>query len=83
MKQFNIHFAKTHLSKLVDDAAEGESFVIAKAGKPLVKVIAIGVSESPRKQRFGFLEGQAVVPSQAAFDAMGASDIEKAFGGDE
>jgi prevent-host-death family protein len=37
----NIHEAKTHLSRLVDKAAKGESFIIAKSGKPMVKVIAI------------------------------------------
>ncbi len=41
MHQVNIHEAKTHLSKLIDEAVQGESFIIAKAGKPLVKVISI------------------------------------------
>ena len=39
MQQYNIHAAKTHLSALVEKAAQGEAFVIAKAGKPIVKVI--------------------------------------------
>ena len=39
MQTVNIHEAKTHLSRLVDQAANGESFVIAKAGKLLVKVV--------------------------------------------
>jgi prevent-host-death family protein len=34
MRTFNIHEAKTHLSRLVDEAEQGDSFVIAKAGKP-------------------------------------------------
>jgi prevent-host-death family protein len=38
MKTVNIHDAKTHLSKLIDAAAKGEPFIIAKAGKPMVKV---------------------------------------------
>ncbi|NEH40225.1 type II toxin-antitoxin system Phd/YefM family antitoxin, partial [Rhizobium ruizarguesonis] len=38
MQTVNIHEAKTHLSRLVDKAAKGESFIIAKAGKPMVKV---------------------------------------------
>jgi prevent-host-death family protein len=42
----NIHEAKTQLSRLIDRAAKGESFVIAKAGKPLVKVSAL---EAPAK----------------------------------
>ena len=41
MLTVNIHEAKTHLSKLVDHAVKGEAFVIAKAGKPLVKVMAL------------------------------------------
>ena len=41
MRTVNIHEAKTHLSRLVDKAARGESFVIAKSGKPLVKVMAL------------------------------------------
>jgi prevent-host-death family protein len=39
MQTVNIHEAKTHLSRLVDQAAKGDSFVIAKSGKPLVKVV--------------------------------------------
>lgn len=40
MRTYNIHFAKTHLSRLVEAAAKGESFLITKAGKPMVKVVA-------------------------------------------
>ena len=36
MQQYNIHAAKTHLSALVEKAAEGEAFIIAKAGKPII-----------------------------------------------
>ena len=42
MKTINIHEAKTHLSRLVDQVVNGEPFVIAKAGKPLVKVCCVG-----------------------------------------
>ncbi|MND34536.1 hypothetical protein D3C80_251550 [compost metagenome] len=41
MKTVNIHEAKTHLSRLVEEAANGEGIVIAKAGKPMVKVVAL------------------------------------------
>lgn len=41
MKSVNIHEAKTHLSRLVEAAAQGESFIIAKAGKPMVKVVPL------------------------------------------
>jgi prevent-host-death family protein len=41
MQTVNIHEAKTHLSRLIEKAVQGESFVIAKAGKPMVKVTAL------------------------------------------
>lgn len=40
MRTVNIHKAKTQLSKLIEKASKGESFVIAEAGKPVVKVTA-------------------------------------------
>ncbi|MFN7107292.1 MAG: type II toxin-antitoxin system Phd/YefM family antitoxin [Brevundimonas sp.] len=62
METVNIHQAKTHLSRLIEKAAKGESFIIAKAGKPMVKVTAI--EETPQKavQRIGFMKGEGVVP---------------------
>ena len=52
----NIHEAKTHLSKLVDRAAKGEEIIIAKAGKPLVKLSAVTETAGERgaRRRFGF-----------------------------
>ena len=47
MKTVNIHDAKTHLSKLIDAAAKGEPFIIAKAGKPMVKVVPIDAPRRP------------------------------------
>jgi prevent-host-death family protein len=55
MKTVNIHAAKTQLSKLVDEAAKGEPFVIAKAGKPLVKVTALAAPIGTQTRRLGFL----------------------------
>ena len=81
MKHVNIHEAKTQLSKLVDEAAKGEPFVIAKAGKPLVKVIAIDAPEPRKVQPIGFLAGHIVVPDD--FDRMGAAEIEQMFGLEE
>jgi len=72
----NIHEAKTHLSRLVDRAAKGESFVIAKAGKELVKVTALEAPAAPR--RLGFLAGQIEVPEH--FDRMFSAEIEALFG---
>ena len=44
MRTVNMHEAKTQLSRLVADAAAGEPFIIARAGKPLVKVVAVDLS---------------------------------------
>lgn len=76
MVTVNIHEAKTHLSKLVDQAVKGETFVIAKAGTPLVKVTALDTPASA--QRLGFLTGEIEVPDD--FDQMGAAEIESQFG---
>lgn len=78
MRTVNIHEAKTHLSRLVDEAAGGESFVIAKAGKPLVKVVALDAPTGGEIRRLGFLAGQIAVPDD--FDRMGAEAIERLFG---
>ena len=67
MNTVNIHEAKTNLSRLVERATRGESFVIAKAGKPLVKVSALDAPAKP--QRLGFLEGEIEVPDD--FNRMG------------
>jgi prevent-host-death family protein len=81
MTTVNMHEAKTHLSRLVDKAANGEPFVIAKAGKPLVKVVALDEADSPRKSWFGFLDGQAKVPhSRKDFKDIGREEIEEMFG---
>ena len=80
MRTVNIHEAKTHLSRLVDQAAKGESFVIAKAGKPLVKVTALETPEAGQTRRLGFLAGKMTVPDD--FDRLGSDEIEKLFGGE-
>ena len=76
MVTVNIHEAKTQLSKLVDQAAKSEAFVIAKAGKPLVRVSALKAPAAP--QRLGFLAGEIAVPKD--FDRMGEAEIEALFG---
>ena len=76
MKQYNIHAAKTHLSALVEKAAVGDAFVIAKAGKPMVKVIPF-LPQEIQKKRTGFLKGQIGIPSD--FDQMGQDEIIKTF----
>jgi prevent-host-death family protein len=81
MRTANIHEAKTHLSRLVERAAKGEPFVIAKAGKPMVKVVPFDAPIDNRIRRIGFMEGSIEVPDD--FDRIGADEIEKLFGGSD
>ena len=74
MKSVNIHYAKTHLSRLLEGVGQGESFIIAKAGKPVAKVVPI-IDRLP--QRIGFMEGQFEVPDD--FDTMFAEEIRAMF----
>ena len=76
MVTVNMHEAKTHLSKLVDQAAKGEAFVIAKAGKPMVRVSALDAPEQPN--RLGFMQGEVAVPDD--FNEMGEAEIAALFG---
>ena len=77
MQTYNIHDAKTQLSRLVEQAAKGEQFVIAKAGKPMVKVIALNAPEPSQIKRVGFMAGQIQVPDD--FDRMGEEEIVQLF----
>lgn len=79
MRTVNIHQAKTHLSRLVERAAKGESFVIAKAGRPLVKVTPLDAPAPAEARRLGFMAGQIAVPDD--FDRMGNKEIARLFGG--
>ena len=81
MPTVNIHEAKTHLSRLVARAAKGEPFIIAKAGKPLVKVTALDTPEVRKVKRLGFMEGQTTIPDD--FDRMGEAEIERMFYGEQ
>lgn len=73
----NIHDAKTHLSRLIEQAVKGHEFIIAKAGKPLVRVVAIHAPDGQRA--LGGLAGQFTMPQdlKAAF----ADDIDAMFAG--
>ena len=75
----NMHHAKTHLSRLVNEAVEGKSFVIAKSGKPLVKVTRLDTPSAGQVRRLGFLSGEITVPRD--FDHMGTEEIEERFRG--
>jgi prevent-host-death family protein len=80
MKTVNIHDAKTNLSKLIDRAVtEGEVFIIAKAGKPLVKVTPLDRPEGVQR-RVGFMRGRITLP--ADFKAIGRDDIAAMFEGE-
>jgi len=79
MQTVNIHEAKTHLSKLIAKAAAGEPFIIAKAGKPMVKVVPLDAPEPPKTSRLGFMKGQLKIPDD--FDTMCEKEIEEMFYG--
>lgn len=78
MRTINIHEAKTQLSRLVEQAAAGESFIIAKAGKPLVKVVPL---DAPKPKPLGFMEGEFNVPDD--FDTMFQDEIIRLFEGED
>ena len=77
MKQVNLYEAKTHLSELVEQAARGEEIVIAKAGKPMVRLVAVD-AEKPKRQ-FGFMKGQIWMADD--FDAPLPDDLLDLFEG--
>ncbi len=80
MQKFNIHEAKTKLSRLIEDAVEkGDSFIISKAGKPMVKVVRIDSPVAHKNERLGFLKNQIVIPDD--FDRMGEDKITQLFTG--
>lgn len=79
MESVNIHDAKTHLSQLIAQVAKGESFIIAKAGKPVARVSSIDRPQPGEQKRLGFLAGQFTIPDD--FDRMGQDEIADMFGG--
>ena len=74
-----MHDAKTRLSQLVEKAAKGEPFIIAKAGKPIARVSAVDSPEPGSERRLGFLKGQMSIPED--FDRLGEAEIAEMFGG--
>ena len=75
----NIRQAKEHLSHLIEKAARGESFIITKAGKPMVKVVALASSDM-NMRRIGFLKERMRIP--ADFDHFGKNEIARLFSGE-
>jgi prevent-host-death family protein len=65
-KTVNVHEAKTHLSRLLEEAAAGEEIVIAKAGKPKARLVPV---EDPPKRELGFMEGISL-PDSFFFDPL-------------
>jgi prevent-host-death family protein len=78
MRSINIHEAKTHLSRLVEEAAKGDSFIIAKAGKPMVRVVSLEKPKFDASKRLGYLQGKYKVPED--LDTFGAEEIADMFG---
>jgi prevent-host-death family protein len=78
-KTVNVHAAKTHLSRLLDEAAAGEEIVIAKAGIPVARLVPF---EAKPKKRSGFGAGKGTGWISDDFDAPLPDDILRAFGGD-
>ena len=79
MQTINIHEAKTHLSRLVDQAANGNVFIIAKAGKPMVKVSPLSEGELKEADKLGFMSGEILVPDD--FDSLDAAEMARLFEG--
>lgn len=80
MLTVNIHQAKTHLSQLIEKAIQGKPFIIAKAGKPLVKVTRLDTPAEHEVKRIGFMSGEFSVPDD--FDRMGENEIQHLFNGE-
>ena len=75
MKTVNIHQAKTHLSRLVDEAAAGEEIVIARAGKPVARLVALPAKRLQRKP--GSARGKIWISED--FDAPLPEDMLRTF----
>jgi prevent-host-death family protein len=71
MQTINVHAAKTQLSRLLDAVAAGEEVIIAKAGKPVARLVPIDGHKQPRQ--LGTLAGEFTVPDD--FDDPLPEDI--------
>ncbi len=77
MDAVNIHDAKTHFSRLIDQVADGHEVVIARAGRPVARLVPYVQPRLPR--RLGLMAGQFSVPDD--FDALGADEVVRLFEG--
>jgi len=75
-KVFNLHAAKRHLSRLVDQAVQGEEIVIAKAGKPAVRLVPI----ANKRRRTGFGADRGKIRIRKDFDAPLPENALRVFG---
>lgn len=81
MRSINIHGAKTHLSRLVEEAAGGVPCIIAKAGRPLVKVVPCDLADGVAGKRMSFMRGEIEIPDDV--NTMCQEEIEPMFYGEE
>ena len=79
MQTVNIHAAKTHLSRLLDAAAGGEEILIARAGRPVARLVPLHGSPVPLRRQLGRLAGRFIVPGD--FDAPLPEDVLNGFEG--
>ena len=79
MRTVNIHAAKTHLSRLLDEVAAGEEIIIARAGKPVAKLTPLTVTPAKPRRVLGIMAGQMRISED--FDAPLPDDILDAFEG--
>lgn len=79
MKTVNVHEAKTHLSRLLEEVEAGQEVIIARAGRPVARLMALQPARPPRQ--LGALAGLYAVPED--WDAPLPADVIGRFGGVE
>ena len=79
MQTVNIHAAKTHLSRLLDAAAAGEEILIARAGRPVARLVPLQGAPAPQRRQLGRLAGRFTVPED--FDLPLPEDVLNGFEG--
>ena len=79
MQIVNIHAAKTHLSRLLDAVADGEEILIARAGRPVARLVPLQGASVPQRRQLGRLVGRFSVPED--FDAPLPEDVVNGFEG--
>lgn len=80
MQTVNIHEAKTHLSRFVDQAAAGEEILIARAGKPVARLVSLVATKS-KPRTLGLGKGRFTLPEH--FSSLHGAEIQRMFEGGE